>query len=134
MVEGLIDFTEECSRDDATRVMVITGNGRAFSSGDDIVEGMGEVPARHSAPGGLRADLGLHHEMVQKLLSIPKPVVVAINGRCHGAGWVIALACDFRVARADEEFGLLTARRVRHRRPPSWRPEIADNMNRAKIP
>src|SRR4029453_14442128 len=40
MVEGLIDFTEECSRDDTIRVIVITGNGRAFSSGDDIVEGM----------------------------------------------------------------------------------------------
>ena len=49
MVEGLIDFTEECSRDDAIRVIVITGNGRAFSSGDDIVEGMGEVPTRHGA-------------------------------------------------------------------------------------
>jgi len=81
MVEGLIDFTEVCSRDDAIRVMVVTGNGRAFSSGDDIVEGMGEVPARHGAPGGLRTDLGLHHEMVQKLLSVPKPVVAA--GQAH---------------------------------------------------
>jgi enoyl-CoA hydratase/carnithine racemase len=32
-------------------------------------------------------------------------VVAAINGRCHGAGWVIALACDFRVARADALVG-----------------------------
>jgi 2-(1,2-epoxy-1,2-dihydrophenyl)acetyl-CoA isomerase len=105
MVEGIIDFTEECSRDDAVRVMVITGQGRAFSSGDDIVAGMGEIPARHGDPGGLRIDLGLHHEMVKKLLTIPKPVVAAINGRCHGAGWVIALACDFRVARTDALVG-----------------------------
>jgi 2-(1,2-epoxy-1,2-dihydrophenyl)acetyl-CoA isomerase len=109
MVEGLIDFTEECSRDDAIRVMVITGNGRAFSSGDDIVEGMGEVPVRHGAPGGLRTDLGLHHAMVQKLLTVPKPVVAAINGRCHGAGLVIALACDFRVAWADALVGDIRA-------------------------
>ena len=66
---------------------------------------MGEIPARHGDPGGLRIDLGLHHEMVQKLLTIPKPVVAAINGRCHGAGWVIALACDFRVAWADALVG-----------------------------
>ena len=105
MVEGLIDFTEACSRDDTVRVMVITGEGRAFSSGDDIVDGMGEIPARHGDPGGLRTDLGLHHELVQKLLTVPKPVVAAINGRCHGAGWVIALACDFRVARADALVG-----------------------------
>ncbi len=45
MVEGLIDFTEECSRDETIRGMMITGIGRAFSSGDDIVEGMGEIPA-----------------------------------------------------------------------------------------
>jgi hypothetical protein len=37
--------------------------------------------------------------------SVPKPVVAALNGRCHGAGWVIALACDFRVARADALIG-----------------------------
>jgi len=52
MVEGLIDFIEECSRDETIRVMVITGTGRAFSSGDDIVEGMGEIPARHGDSGG----------------------------------------------------------------------------------
>ena len=105
MVEGLIDFTEACSRDDEVRVLVITGKGRAFSSGDDIVDGMGEIPVRHGDPGGLRTDLGLHHEMVKKLLTVPKPVIAAINGRCHGAGWVIALACDFRVARADALLG-----------------------------
>lgn len=109
MVEGLIDFTEECSRDDAVRVVVITGAGRAFSSGDDIVDGMGEIPARHGDPGGLSTDLGLHHELVKKLLTVPKPVVAAINGRCHGAGWVIALACDFRVARTDALVGDIRA-------------------------
>ena len=105
MVEGLIDFIELCSRDDAVRVVVITGEGRAFSSGDDIVDGMGEIPARHGGPGSLRTDLGLHHELVKLLLSVPKPVVAALNGRCHGAGWVIALACDFRVARDDALIG-----------------------------
>ena len=109
MVEGIIDFTEACSRDETVRVMVITGEGRAFSSGDDIVHGMGEIPVRHGNPGGLNTDLGLHHEMVKKLLTVPKPVVAALNGRCHGAGWVIALACDFRVARADALVGDIRA-------------------------
>ena len=66
---------------------------------------MGEIPARHGEPGSLRTDLGLHHELVKLLLSVPKPVVAALNGRCHGAGWVIALACDFRVARDDALIG-----------------------------
>jgi len=48
---------------------------------------------------------GFHHELVKTLLSTPKPIVAALNGRCHGAGWVIALACDFRVARDDVLIG-----------------------------
>jgi 2-(1,2-epoxy-1,2-dihydrophenyl)acetyl-CoA isomerase len=109
MMEGLIDFTDACSRDTTVRAVVITGEGRAFSSGDDIVAGMGDIPARHGQPGGLNTDLGLHHELVKKLLTIPKPVIAALNGRCHGAGWVIALACDFRVARADALVGDIRA-------------------------
>lgn len=109
MVEGIVDFTEVCGRDPEVRVIVITGEGRAFSSGDDIVNGMGEVPSRHGEPGGLSTDLGLHHELVKNLLTAPKPVVAALNGRCHGAGLVIALACDFRVARADALVGDIRA-------------------------
>lgn len=105
MVEGTADFVAECGRDDAVRVIVITGAGRAFSSGDDIVSGMGEIPARHGVPAGISTDLGLHHLLVKTLLTVPKPVVAALNGRCHGAGWVTALACDVRVARADALIG-----------------------------
>jgi 2-(1,2-epoxy-1,2-dihydrophenyl)acetyl-CoA isomerase len=105
MVEGLADYVEECGRDDSVRAIVITGAGRAFSSGDDIVSGMGEIPARHGVPASISTDLGLHHLLVKTLLSTPKPVVAALNGRCHGAGWVTALACDFRVARADALIG-----------------------------
>lgn len=103
MVEGIADAVEEWGRDDDVRVIVITGEGRAFSSGDDIVNGMGERPTAYN--GGISFDRGPHHRLVQTLLSAPKPVVAAINGRCHGAGWVTALACDFRVARDDALIG-----------------------------
>ncbi len=104
MVQGLTAFVEQCGYDPDVRVIVITGAGRAFSSGDDIVGGMGDYPP--GAPrGGLHNHRGPHYEMVKTLLGVPKPVVAAINGRCHGAGWVIALACDFRVARSDALIG-----------------------------
>ena len=48
---------------------------------------------------------GPHYRMVKTLLSAPKPIVAALNGRTHGAGWVLALACDFRVARDDALIG-----------------------------
>jgi 2-(1,2-epoxy-1,2-dihydrophenyl)acetyl-CoA isomerase len=101
MVQGITDFAKECARDDDVRVVVITGSGRAFSSGDDIVSGMGERPA----PNGLTSDRGPHYEMVRTLLSVPKPIIAALNGRTHGAGWVTALSCDIRVARSDALIG-----------------------------
>jgi 2-(1,2-epoxy-1,2-dihydrophenyl)acetyl-CoA isomerase len=101
MVRGITDFVRECGADDAVRVIVITGNGRAFSSGDDIVGGMGERPLRPE----LSNERGPHYEMTRAMMSAPKPIVAAINGRCHGAGWVIALSSDFRVARSDALIG-----------------------------
>ena len=105
MVEGLTAFVDECGQDDDIRAIVITGAGRAFSSGDDIVGGMGEPSRKFIADVGIGTDLGPHHALVKKLLSVTKPVVAAINGRCHGAGWVTALSCDFRVMRADALIG-----------------------------
>ena len=42
MIQGVTDFVEECGWDPDVRAIVITGAGRAFCSGDDIVDGMGE--------------------------------------------------------------------------------------------
>lgn len=97
MVRGVTSAVTEGGFDDSVRVIVITGAGRAFSSGDDIVGGMGERPRMVD----LSTERGAHYEMVKAILSAPKPVIAALNGRCHGAGWVIALSCDFRVARSD---------------------------------
>lgn len=101
MVRGLARFVEESGADEDVRVIVITGAGRAFSSGDDIVGGMGERPPRRD----LGIDRGPHYEMVKAILGAPKPVIAALNGRTHGAGWVIALSCDLRVARSDVLIG-----------------------------
>ncbi len=105
MIEGITHYAKEVAADDSVRVLVITGNGRAFSSGDDIVNGMGDRPEHYGPPAGMSRNLGPHHNMTKTLMSLPKPVVAAINGRCHGAGWVTALSCDFRVARDDVLIG-----------------------------
>jgi 2-(1,2-epoxy-1,2-dihydrophenyl)acetyl-CoA isomerase len=106
MVDGVTRFVSEAGRDPDVRAIVITGEGRAFSSGDDIVGGMGgEVKMDARSRVAAAAEPGRHYEMVKALLSTPKPIVAALNGRCHGAGWVIALACDFRVARDDVLIG-----------------------------
>lgn len=109
MVEGITAWVAEAGRDPEVRVVVITGNGRAFCSGDDIVGGMsGPGGPPNTADRGRLVDTttrGPHYELVRTLLSAPKPIVAALNGRCHGAGWVIALSCDFRVAHTDVLIG-----------------------------
>jgi 2-(1,2-epoxy-1,2-dihydrophenyl)acetyl-CoA isomerase len=105
MIEGITELVDEWGRDDEIRVIKITGTGRAFSSGDDIVGGMGDRDGRWRRGVGLFTDLGPHHLLVKTIMSAPKPVVAALNGLTHGAGWVTALACDFRVARDDIVIG-----------------------------
>ncbi len=109
MVHGIVDYVQECGIDDSVRVIVITGAGRAFSSGDDIVGGMGEPPRGFISDVGITTNYGPHHALVKTLLGTPKPIVAAINGRCHGAGWVTSLACDFRVIRSDALIGDIRA-------------------------
>ena len=110
-IEEFLDAVEACRQDDAVRVLVFTGAGRAFSAGDDIVDGMGER-TRGGSPGGVNADRGLHHQLVKALLELPKPVVAALNGRCHGAGFVLSLACDFRVGHTDTLVGDIRSARA----------------------
>lgn len=106
MVNGITDWVTELGESPEVRVIVITGAGRAFSSGDDIVGGMGDEVSREPADRIARSvSRGPHYRLIKALMSTPKPIVAALNGRTHGAGWVIALACDFRVARDDVLIG-----------------------------
>lgn len=88
-----LDRSEE---DEAIRVVVLTGEGRAFSSGQDLTE---ELP--RDAQG--RIDLGPplardYNPLVLKLANYPKVTVAALNGPAVGASMNIALACDIVVA------------------------------------
>jgi 2-(1,2-epoxy-1,2-dihydrophenyl)acetyl-CoA isomerase len=83
-------------RDEALRVVVLTGEGRAFSSGQDLTE---DLPR----DAGGRIDLGPplardYNPLVLKLANYPKVTVAALNGPAVGASMNIALACDMVVA------------------------------------
>ncbi len=92
----LREALEACERDEAVRVVVLTGEGRAFSSGQDLTE---DLP--RDAQG--RIDLGPplardYNPLVLKLANYPKVTVAALNGPAVGASMNIALACDIVVA------------------------------------
>ncbi len=88
---------KEAERDQEVRCLVITGNGKAFCSGEDLA--------------GVKEDTdhaeilrNRYNPMVEKLASFEKPVVAAVNGVAAGAGMSLALACDFRLMSEKASF------------------------------
>ncbi len=80
--------------DETTRVVVLTGKGRAFSVGADVTEpGTDPDPAR-------RIDImaTIAHKAIAEIRQADKPVIAAINQLAAGYGTALALACDIRVA------------------------------------
>ncbi|MBI2957298.1 MAG: enoyl-CoA hydratase/isomerase family protein, partial [Chloroflexi bacterium] len=82
--------------DDTVRVVVITGTGKGFCSGGDLNDIGGKLLKANSSE--LMAFQRMAGRITKGLLAIRKPTIAAINGFAGGAGAVIALACDFRIA------------------------------------
>lgn len=92
----LRDALDRCAADEAVRVVMLTGEGRAFSSGQDLTE---DLPR---GPDG-RVDLGPplardYNPLILRLADHPKVTVAALNGPAVGASANIALACDVVIA------------------------------------
>jgi 2-(1,2-epoxy-1,2-dihydrophenyl)acetyl-CoA isomerase len=93
---GLAAHLRELAGDDAVRVVVLTGAGRAFCSGQDIRAFQEDVDVRDV----LERE---YNPLVELLAGMPKVVVAAVNGPAAGAGLGLALACDLLVM-ADDAF------------------------------
>jgi enoyl-CoA hydratase/carnithine racemase len=101
----LEDLTWALRRDEAVKVLVITGEGKGFCSGGDVHEIIGELFARDIK--GMLEFTRMTGAVVRNLRMLDKPVIAAINGIAAGAGAVIALACDFRVLSEKARFAFL---------------------------
>jgi enoyl-CoA hydratase/carnithine racemase len=78
------------------RSVVITGTGRGFCSGGDVHSIIGELFKLDAM--GLRQFTRLTCDLIENIRHLRKPVIAALNGTVAGAGAVIALACDLRIA------------------------------------
>ncbi|RLV09876.1 enoyl-CoA hydratase [Streptomyces griseocarneus] len=101
----LRDLLPELARDGSVRALVLGGEGRGFCSGGDVDEIIGATLAMDTA--GLLAFNRMTGQVVQALRTCPFPVVAAVHGVAAGAGAVLALAADFRVADTTARFAFL---------------------------
>src|SRR5262245_19744991 len=81
---------DEAARQDAVRAVVLTGAGNFFSGGFDL-----SAPRRDAA--GAAAIGTLFRDTHLKLLTLPKPTVALVNGHAIAGGFILALACDYRL-------------------------------------
>jgi enoyl-CoA hydratase/carnithine racemase len=101
----LRDLLAELPHRGDTRVLVITGSGRGFSSGGDVHEIIGELVKME--PHQLLEFTRMTGAVVQGIRQCPVPVIAAVNGIAAGAGSVIALASDFRLLARSAKFAFL---------------------------
>ena len=95
----------ELRRDDAVKVVILTGAGKAFCAGGDV----------HSIIGALlEQDMRAHLEfarmtgaVVENMRNLDKPIIAAVNGMAAGAGSVLALASDLRLLSTSARFAFL---------------------------
>jgi enoyl-CoA hydratase len=111
MTAALWKATNALADRDDLRCMVITGTGAYFSAGIDLNSPTGNRPGNpeteHVHPGwNFRRNYRSHHLLYDEFESIEKPIILAAQGHCLGAGLEMAASCDFRFCTPTTEFGL----------------------------
>ena len=103
MGRELLEALKTASRDEEVRSLIITGNGRAFSAGEDIQDLRGQYERGENPRLGERL-LHKYNPIVRHLRQMPKPTIAAVNGVAAGAGAGMAYSCDFRIASENAKF------------------------------
>ena len=99
MALSLQEKLDECEKNISIRCVVITGNGKAFSAGQDLAEVVDP-----EGPGMQRILSEHYNPIVTQIRKLNKPVIAAVNGVAAGAGANIALCCDIVLARDSASF------------------------------
>jgi len=107
MGEEVLDALVGCARDDAIRVVIMGGEGRAFCAGGDVkamAQALGEDPVHFFQ----RLTLFLHPILVE-MTRMPKPVIGRVQGFASGYGMSLALGCDLVLAAESARFNMAYA-------------------------
>src|SRR5688572_9592407 len=101
----LTDLFAGLRNEKEVRIVVITGAGRAFCSGGDVHDIIGELFSRDME--GLLEFTRMTCELIRNIRALPKPVISSLNGTTAGAGACIALASDIRIASEEARIAFL---------------------------
>ena len=101
----LTSFFADLRDDKDTRVVVITGAGRAFCSGGDVIDIIGALQGRDAE--GLLEFTRLTCDLIRNMRALPKPIIASLNGTVAGAGACIALASDIRIAAEEAKIAFI---------------------------
>jgi enoyl-CoA hydratase len=101
---ALTEAVKTVARDAEARVLVITGNGTAFSAGADLPAVFGAVATREVAE--IRAGLKTIYDSFLRVRRLEIPVIAAVNGAAVGAGVNLAMCADVRIAGPHAKFGV----------------------------
>lgn len=99
VLDELYAAFNEFEKEDAAKVAIVTGEGKAFVAGADIAQ------MKDSNPIEGRALIAKGHKVMNYMESIEKPIIAAVNGFALGGGCELAMACDFRIASEKAKFG-----------------------------
>jgi 2-(1,2-epoxy-1,2-dihydrophenyl)acetyl-CoA isomerase len=102
----LLSALRTAAADDGVRAVLITGAGRAFSSGADLKDMSGGTSTAEGHPDVYTTLTERYHPIMEAIRELPKPVVAAVNGPAVGIGCSLALCCDLIVA-AESAYFLL---------------------------
>jgi enoyl-CoA hydratase/carnithine racemase len=101
----LTDLFRACAFDDHVKTIVVTGAGGNFSSGGDVFEIIGPLVKMDTK--GLTAFTRMTGDLVKAMRACPQPIVAAVEGICAGAGAIVAMASDIRLAAAGAKVAFL---------------------------
>ncbi|MGQ0549049.1 MAG: enoyl-CoA hydratase-related protein, partial [Armatimonadota bacterium] len=104
----LRDLLEALRHDETVKVLILTGEGRGFCSGGDVHEIIGALLER-DVKGHLEFTR-MTNAVVRNMRLLEKPIIAAVNGMAAGAGAVLALASDLRIASVEARFAFLFTR------------------------